>query len=239
MKAQTLARTKTVAFVTIGQSPRVDIVPDMLARIRRGIEPFEVGLLDGFTREEIASLAPFGDEHRLVSWLRDGTEVVIGKAWAHGRLKALVADLDEQRPFLVVLLCTGHFDGVRSRTLMVESQLVVDHAVAALSEDGRTLGVMVPLREQIDEFHVKTRPRRPVVLTHASPYSGARLEAAARELAATDLIVMHCIGYSEPMRQRVAEVTGRPVLLARHPRPLDLTGRPALFHGAPLGVPPC
>ena len=53
------------------------------------------------------------------------------------------------------------------------------------------------------------------MLAHASPYSDGRFEEAARELAKTDLIVMHCIGYDEAMRRRVAAVSGGPVLLAR------------------------
>jgi len=56
------------------------------------------------------------------------------------------------------------------------------------------------------------------VLAHASPYSPSaedRLDDAARELAATDFIVMHCMGYTDAMRRRVARVSGRPVLLAR------------------------
>ena len=210
-----MAGSKRVAFVTIGQSPREDMLPEMLARIGPGLEPVEVGLLDGLSREEIAGHAPVGAEPRLVSRLRDGTEVVIAKAWAHQGLKGLLADLDERGYFLVVLLCTGHFEGVRSRTLLVESQRVVDHTVEALSEDGRTVGVLVPLAEQAGEFHVRATPGRPVVYSHASPYAGQRLEAAARELAGADLIVMHCMGYDEAMRRRVAEVTGRPVLLAR------------------------
>jgi protein AroM len=51
--------------------------------------------------------------------------------------------------------------------------------------------------------------------THASPYISGRLEKAAKELRGTDIIVMHCMGYSEAMRETVAKVSGRPVLLAR------------------------
>ena len=34
-------------------------------------------------------------------------------------------------------------------------------------------------------------------------------------MSKTDLIVMHCMGYTEAMRRRVAAITGKPVLLAR------------------------
>ena len=210
-----MARPKRVAFVTIGQSPRDDLVPEMLERIGPGIEPVEVGALDDLTPEAIARLAPRDGDHTLVSRLRDGREVTIGKAWTQRRLAEIMADLDGRGFDLIVLLCTGHFEGVRSRTLMVEAQRIVDHAVEAVGGDGRTVGVMVPLATQMDEFHMRSHGGMSLVMAHASPYGDGRFEDAARELGKTDLIVMHCIGYDEAMRRRVAAVSGGPVLLAR------------------------
>ncbi len=54
-----------------------------------------------------------------------------------------------------------------------------------------------------------------MLASHASPYTPGRLSLAAGELADADLIVMHCMGYDEAMRATVAEISGRPVLLAR------------------------
>jgi len=210
-----MARRKSVAFVTIGQSPRVDMLPEMLARIGPGIEPIEIGALDDLGADAIARLAPRAGDHTLVSRLRDGREVTIGKTWTRQRLVELMHDLDTKDLDLIVLLCTGYFEGVHARTLMVEAQRIVDHTVDAVSEDGRAVGVMVPLATQMDEFHPREHGRTSVVMAHASPYSDGRFEEAARELAKTDLIVMHCMGYSEAMRGRVAAVSGKPVLLAR------------------------
>lgn len=210
-----MPRRKTVAFVTIGQSPRDDLLPEMLARIGPGVDPLEAGALDDLDRDAIARLAPRDGDTALVSRLRDGSEVTIGRAWTQRRLAELMHDLDGRGLDLIVLLCTGHFDGVHARTLTVEAQRVVDHTVEAIGEDGRTVGVMVPLARQMDEFHRRRRSGSALVMAHASPYSDGRFDDAARDLAKTDVIVMHCMGYSESMRQRVAEVSGRPVLLAR------------------------
>jgi protein AroM len=94
---------------------------------------------------------------------------------------------------------------------------VVDAAVEALAPPGggRRLGLLLPLREQAGEFHLRPVPGRSLVAAHASPYAGDRLEAAARDLRDADLVVMHCVGYTEAMRRRVMAVTGRPALLAR------------------------
>lgn len=101
------------AFITIGQSPRRDIMPDMLAAIGRDIEVVEAGCLDGLTTAEIAAGAPTDPAQEcLVSCLTDGTEVVIEKDWTTARLKNLVAGFDAEDGIdLIVLLCTGYFEG--------------------------------------------------------------------------------------------------------------------------------
>ncbi len=49
---------KRVAFVTIGQSPRSDVVPDILAETREPFDVTERGALDGLDDAAIADLAP-------------------------------------------------------------------------------------------------------------------------------------------------------------------------------------
>ena len=206
-----------VAFITIGQSPRPDIMPDLLAAISHDIEVVEVGCLDELNPQEIAAGAPTSPkQERLVSRLRDGSEVVIEKSWTTVRLKAAVAGLDDDDSVdLIVLLCTGYFDGIVTRKLLIEPQRLVDATVDALAEGGRKVGVLVPLESQIAEFSRRTGERWPVTVSHASPYVAGRFETAGSELKNNDLIVMHCMGYDNDMRERVIEATGRPVLLAR------------------------
>ncbi len=207
--------TKRAAFVTIGQAPRVDVVPEMVERIGGGIEIVEFGALDGLNRREIDAMAPGGTDRRLVTRLSDGSEVVVAKDRIHARLQALFADLDRRDFFLIVLLCTGHFGGFATKTLFVEAQAVVDGGTAALGEGAAKIGVMVPLEKQVKEIHYRPRAGQEMLASHASPYTPGRLAQAAGELADADLIVMHCMGYDEAMRGTVAEVSGRPVLLAR------------------------
>ena len=75
---------------------------------------------------------------------------------------------------------------------------------------------MLPNAAQIEEFHgipgVETKA------AGASPYLPGHddaLRQAAEKLADTDLIIMHCIGYTEAMRQLVKQVAKRPVLVSR------------------------
>lgn len=210
-----MAKTKRIAFVTIGQSPRSDMTPEILSRLDGKVEAQEFGALDGLSRNEIAAMHPPAGERSLATRLRDGSEVVIGKRQTGARLQQLIDRLDDEGFDAITLLCTGYFPELHSKTLFVEAQRVVDATVDALSLSCRSLGVMVPLKRQIEESHVQSTDGRRVIGSYYSPYAEDHLEQATRELKDCDLIVMHCMGYSEAMRARAAEVVDKPILLAR------------------------
>jgi len=210
-----MQRVPRIAFVTVGQSPRVDVLPEILARVHDPIEAVEFGALDGLTMAEVAALEPPRGEASLCTRMRDGQQVVTGKRQTGDLLQALFDRLDREGFDAITLLCTGHFEHIGSKTLLIEAQRVVDATVDALSLGCRNLGIMVPLERQLAEFHVQGDGQRKVTATYYSPYSGDRLEVAANEVTGCDLVVMHCMGYTEHMRGRVVAALDKPVLLAR------------------------
>lgn len=207
--------TKSVAFITIGQTPRDDILPEILPLLPHDLDWQEYGAMDGLAPADIVAGAPQYREERLVSRLSDGSEAVVSKAWLLKRLQALIERIDDGRHCALVLLCTGDFGSLESKTLLIEAQGVLDGLTDALADGRRSVGILVPLEEQCAEFAAKPLRVSAKTVTFASPYSGNRIRIAARELAKADFAVMHCLGYTEAMRERVAAETGRPVLLAR------------------------
>ncbi|MGE0500796.1 MAG: AroM family protein [Rhizobiaceae bacterium] len=203
-----------VAFVTVGQAPRSDIVPEMLGWLPPDLDHAEFGVLDGLDPRGVAALAPHAGEPSLCTRLADGSEVVTGKHRTADRLGDLIARLDTQGFAAIVLLCSGRFDGLSARTMLVEAQPVVDATVDALSA-GRHLGVVLPLERQIAESHVGETAERRVTHTHYSPYSGETPSRAAASVAGCDLLIMHCMGYDAAMRAEMVRLTGKPVLLPR------------------------
>jgi protein AroM len=204
---------KRTAFVTIGQAPRSDVTPDILAEVRTPLAVDEFGALDGMDADQVRAMAPDTGEERLVTRLKDGTEVIIGKKKTQKRLQELFTRLDGEGYDLIVLLCTGHFEPFRVKTPFLEPQLVVDNFVKGLSYGAKTLGVLVPNEKQTEEVHGIDGLE--AKMSAATPYGAPRFAEAGRELADTDVIVMHCMGYSEAMRREVAEGARRPVLLSR------------------------
>ena len=217
-----------IKFVTISQTPRHDIVPEMLAWVGNPVEPVEFGALDGMSPDQIQTLAPVGNERRFVSRLADGNEVALSASRMHERVAALLEKTDQRGLAGIVLLCTGRFPEIRLRTPFVSAQAAVDHGALALAETVSRIGILVPHEEQARDAEMRgsfaenaehvgiaLNVGARVKASHATPYRNGRFEEAARDLADTDLIVMHCMGYDEAMLARVRVASGRPTLLAR------------------------
>lgn len=227
-------------LVTIGQSPRDDVVPELLSRVadrvRVRLQVTVRGALDGLTDGEIAALAPQPGEPVLVTRLRDGRAVTLAEPRVMPLLQAAVDQVTRDGAAVVVLLCTGVAEtGVRCpRPLLIPGPLL--RGLVALSAPGARLGVLVPAHEQVRDAEASwaaaggpgtrgavvpgksgTGGRQLHVLT-ASPYGPAyRLEAAAHRLAAwrPDLVVLDCLGFGERTQHIVADLTKVPVLLPR------------------------
>ena len=66
-----------VGAVTIGQSPREDVVQDLLPLMGEQVELIQAGALDELTREEVQAFAPGPEDYALISRLRDGSSVML------------------------------------------------------------------------------------------------------------------------------------------------------------------
>jgi protein AroM len=210
-----MGRTSRLAFVTIGQSPRIDMVPEMLADIGGEVEAREYGVLDGASDAEIAALYPEAGEASFASRLRDGREAVLSKARIEERLSGLLETIDSHGHDAIVLLCTGTQVEPLKNTLLVEAQRIVDSTVEALAASCPRLGVIVPLARQVEEFPARHVFQGEPKVIAASPYAGDAMAERAAALADRDLIIMHCMGYTEAMRREVRDAVDAPVLLSR------------------------
>lgn len=206
-----------IAFVTIGQTPRTDIVPEMMAEIGAGdtVEFAEFGVLDGLEGDALDAMLARDGELSFATRLKDGREVVTSKERTEARLNTILAGIDGQGFDLVVMLCTGTTIEPLKNTLVVEAQRVVDATVEALAASSRRLGVIVPLERQVAEFERRHIFAGSPSVVAASPYAGDDLAERARAVAGCDLVVMHCMGYSAAMLDEVRVVVAAPVLLSR------------------------
>ena len=208
-----------IGTVTIGQSPRSDIIPELSSAIGTEVEIIERGALDGLTREEIDRLAPAENDYLLVSRLRDGSEVRLAERHIIDRLKQQIRELESEAVDLIILLCTGEFPDLSASCPVLKPDLLLTHVIRGIMQQG-TLGVIVPAAEQREAMRPKwERTGLPVVSAAASPYSAGdeELAAAARAVgdAKADLIVLDCLGFGLQHARIVRQQAGLPVIVPR------------------------
>ena len=207
---------RVLGLVTIGQSPRDDIVAQMLPLLPAGLDIRQTGALDGLTPGQIAELAPGPQDYVLHTRLRDGSAVTVGRERITPLVQSCLRQLEGKGANLIVLLCTGEFPGLRSDALLIEPEQLLVSVVRGLRP--RRVGVLVPLPSQIEAAAEKWRVLgAEAVFVAASPYrEEIELTRAAKELEGCPLglVVMDCMGYTLAHRRVVMRVTGRPVILA-------------------------
>jgi protein AroM len=200
---------KKIGIITIGQSPRTDVVPEMSAFFGKGVEVLERGALDGLSLEQVREYAPEAGMIHLCTCMRDGSEVVVAKEKLLPKIQKAIDDLNREQVALILLLCVGEFPQFRSTCLVVEPQKIVDHCIQGLIGASHRLGIWVR-----ETFSTLTDA---VTVTVASPYAGEDdLIRAAKALneAACDLIVMYCMGFNRQLTRPVREITAKPVIVS-------------------------
>jgi protein AroM len=208
-----------VGLVTIGQSPRADVVPDMAAILGPGVTLRERGALDGLSRTEIAALAPRSGDAILVTRLADGTPAFVAKRHVVSRVQAAIGELERAGVTMTALLCTGPFPELHASRLLVLPHPVLLGVLRAMRWPGR-LGIVTPSVEHVPQTESRWRADGfdPVVVP-LSPYEEEhpeKLEITAHTLreAGVGLVALDCMGFRRPARNELQRLTGAPVLLA-------------------------
>jgi protein AroM len=211
--------SKKIGMITIGQSPRVDIIPEMRVILGPDTEILEAGALDGLSLEEVKTFYAKKGDYILCTRMIDGTEVVVARKFIFPRVQACIDLLTEKGAEILLFLCTGKFPKFKSRRLFLESEKILDHFLLALHGEQEKIGLIIPLSDQILQAEKKYQHLKgKIIIQAASPYATKdEMTWAAEVLKEADphVIVMHCMGYTLGMKQKVMEITGKPTVLAR------------------------
>ena len=207
----------TVHFLTIGQSPRPDVVPEILAMlgdVASDIEAVEAGALDGLSREEVRAGGPRDGEMPLVSRLRSGEAVVIGEDFVEERMAALLGSVPPADT--AAILCTGPFRAIAERPGLVKAGPTFDRALGAAAPPGSTVGMLIPEPRQESDARRRVPRGCRSVIGVASPYADDSLATRlAEQFRDVDVVGLNCLGYDGPLADALRRATGKPVILAR------------------------
>lgn len=210
---------KIIGTVTIGQSPRTDVIPDIASILGPDVEIREAGALDGLSRDEIAAFAPVKGDYVLVTRLSDGSSVQVAEQYITPRIWEKITGHFKSGISVVLLLCTGEFPDFETGGLLIRPQKVLYNAVSAVAE-GMRIGILTPSEVQVEQSehrwsnvspHVRAVPSSPYV----NGMEAARKAAEELRKWKADITVLDCIGYTLATRSLVSEITDKPVLLAR------------------------
>ncbi|MDQ0252802.1 protein AroM [Evansella vedderi] len=203
-----------IGLITIGQSPRSDMTPEMKPLLGSAVSFMEVGALDDLSEKEIEHLAPSANEVTYISRLRSGKSVKLSKAKLLPYLQDQLNKVEEQVASSIVV-CTGSFPTLTYKKPLLFPDQILKSVVQAVIGDG-TLGLIVPLEEQKNQLMEKWG-NVPVVAAAVSPYEEADFEAPAKELKkkGATIFVLDCMGYTEAHKEKVKSATGLPTILSR------------------------
>ena len=220
---------KRVGFITIGQSPRSDLLPEIQHILGPNITSLETGVLDDLKNEEIKALAPAAENTLsskddfseaptiLVSRLRNGDWVSMEEEKILSIIQQKIEILEAQGVDLITLLCTGEFPHTfaASVPLLYPQRLLY----AIVPQLGSCIGVVSPESVQVARSEQRwLQAAEKVIVSSTNPYKGApELDKAAEKFLqyGADLCVLDCMGYTAEMKHRLETLTGLPVILPR------------------------
>ncbi|MCR8546918.1 AroM family protein [Salipiger sp. P9] len=211
---------RKLGTITPGQAPRADLTPILEAALPEGVALIQKGVLDGLSAEEIAAgFAPAPGAPVIISRLLDGASAVMDKHKVEANIQRLVTELEDAGCTTILLLCTGKFEALHTRSArLVEPQKVLLPSLAALTQ-GLRVGLLVPLPEQIDSEGGKFAAfDTPPIAAAVSPYEPANdaLAETARALAeaGAEILMTDCMGFVEHHRDTARAASGLPVVLS-------------------------
>lgn len=210
---------KKIAAITVGQSPRTDMVSD-IAPLLPGVEILQFGALDGLTPAEIRrEFGPDPGEAPVTTKLADGTPVEFSDRKILGRLQDCITRAEAAGASAILMLCTGAFPAFRSQIPVLQPTALVRAFVTGTLR-GRRLGVLSPAAGKMQAAHIFWHDEGAGLIACAAalPYGDMdTVLAAAESLKAQGaaVILLDCMGFSRAQKRLVAEATGLEVILPR------------------------
>ena len=216
MSNQPHTNNSTLGLLTLGQSPRNDIVPTLRAILGDSIGVLEAGGLDALSPDALGDFAPREGERGIETRLASGAPILVAKARllpclvkAFGRLQNTCAR--------VLLLCSGEFpDLVPLCPGLIQPARALRSIVGSLASNS-VLGIVGPASD-MDAAPAQWGPfAARVTCAAASPYGPSRAlgEASVRlRSEGADLIFLDDMAFTEEQRLLAASASGLPILCA-------------------------
>jgi protein AroM len=204
-----------IGVVTIGQSPRPDVIGEMERILGKGYEILEKGALDDFTLEDVQKIKIEEGQGVLVTRMRDGTEIKITHDIVNPVIQKRITELEAEGVEMILLVCTGRFPEFKSNVLVVQPSNIIRGVTRAAIRKGRMASILPSMQQVGGSPREREEDGLVTYLDSASPYGPIEeVEKLGDRLAKqnVDLIVLNCMGFDQNHKRIIREKTGKPVL---------------------------
>ena len=207
-----------VGLFTIGQSPRIDVIPEITPLLLPHIEIVEEGLLDGIPQEEINLLSPEFGENLLLTRLKDGTLVQLSEKKISLMFHEVIDRMRTKKDVRAVgVLCTHDFHETRFSFPVLLPYHYLNFLITQ-SFRLHNIGVVIPLEDQVRMAKGKWDIEK-VSVEVKSPYGeGKGWEEIAQKFIQekVEAVLLDCIGYTNQDKQVLQTKILTPILLPRN-----------------------
>lgn len=230
-----------VGLLTIGQSPRVDILTDWEFRkeqienfksmgklvppsgspIPENIEFVHLGALDDIPPERMHEIQPPEGKSGMISRLKNGSWILIDPEKIKPLMINSLERLEEAGCEAILQLCTGGFNYLQPNVLYLKAGTLCRSLIESILKPSGKLGAFHP-------FPSRSGPRmerserwggREVFSVNANPYDPPpeSIVPAIEEMKKhdVDLAYMGCLGYGLAHKKIAMEILEKPVILPR------------------------
>lgn len=138
-----LMTQKTIGALTIGQSPRPDLIAP-LEKMLPNHEIIQAGALDGLRPEELPKISKAA--YPLVTRMDDGSLVMVEESYISPKLQNSLEQLEVKGVSATLLLCAGTFAQLEGIRPLFKPFNIACDVLSALNM--KSLGLIAPLLEQ-------------------------------------------------------------------------------------------
>lgn len=175
--------------------------------------------MDGLSKEQIADLAPSGDDEILVSKLKDDSWALMAESKILSLLQERTDELCRRGVSLIVLLCTGMFSKELVASVPVIYPQKLLYSIVPILAGGRKLGIISPDPKQTEQNYERwQKVSDNIVVAALNPYDKSNApDKAAQYLKenGAEVVVLDCMGFTIAIKEKMAELMGVPVILPR------------------------
>ncbi len=135
---------RRIGALTIGQSPRPDLIAPLASFLPDNCDILQAGALDGLTQDELPG-GTYGS-YPLVTQMKNGTKVMVDESLIAPRLQTALDSLETDDVLATLLLCAGTFSSLQATRPLFKPFKLACNLLETLNF--RSIGLIVPVVEQ-------------------------------------------------------------------------------------------